>query len=297
MIIPSPLKQGDTVAIVSTARKISKLEIQFAINWLNNLGYKVLLGKTIGLEHYQFAGTDTERAADFQSVLNKPEVKAIWCARGGYGTVRMIDLIDFSNFNAHPKWIIGYSDVTVLHSHIHNLGVATIHAVMPLDIEPASAEAKQTLENALLGSFTSVEFDATNTNVKGEVVGEAVGGNLSILHSLCGSNSAIKTNDKILFLEDLDEYYYHVDRMLQNLARNGMFKDLKGLVVGGMNSMHDNAIPFGYSVEEIILEITKQYSYPIVFNAPFGHIKDNRAVILGKQIRLLSGGDKIQIEY
>jgi len=297
MLIPAPLVKGNTVAIVSTARKISKSEIQFAINWLNNLGYKVLLGKTIGLEHNQFAGTDIERARDFQSVLNNNDVKAIWCARGGYGTVRIIDLLDFSGLINQPKWIVGYSDVTVLHSHINNLGVATIHAAMPLDIESASAEAKKTLKNALRGNFTSVEFPIAKENKKGTAIGEAVGGNLSILYSLCGSSSAIDTKNKILFLEDLDEYYYHIDRMLQNLARNGMFENLKGLVIGGMTSMHDNAISFGESIEDIIMKVTEGYDYPVVFNAPFGHIKDNRAVIFGKKVRLHLGSDKIFIEY
>lgn len=295
MIITAPLVKGDTVAITATARKITKTEIQFAINWLTDLGYKVLLGATIGKEHHQFAGTDAERAADFQSLIDNPTVKAIWCARGGYGTVRMIDLIDFSNFIKKPKWIIGYSDITVLHSHIHNLEISTIHAPMPLDIEPASAEAKQSLIKALNGDDYEIEFSSNTNNKKGNAQGQAIGGNLSVLYSMCGSESAINTKGKILFLEDLDEYYYHIDRMLQNLKRNGMLKDLAGLVIGRMNSMHDNAIPFGYSLENIILEITSDYSYPVVFEAPFGHIKDNRAVIFGKTIRLLAGGNKIVI--
>lgn len=297
MLIPSPLTQGDTVAIVSTARKISESEIQFAVNWLKGLGYKVWLGKTLELEHYQFAGTDKQRAADFQLALDNPEIKAIWCARGGYGTVRMVDLIDFSAFKKQPKWVIGYSDVTVLHSHIHTMGISTIHAPMPIDIESTSAEAKETLKNAFRGNFTSVEVKADQNNKQGDAYGEAIGGNLSILYSLCGSDSAINTDGKILFLEDLDEYYYHVDRMLQNLDRNGMFKNLSGLVIGGMNSMHDNAIPFGYSIEAMILELTEKYNYPIVFNAPFGHIKDNRAVIFGKKVNLKSDTNKISLVY
>ena len=295
MIIPAPLVKGDTVAITATARKITKTEIQFAVNWLTDLGYKVLLGETIGKEHHQFAGTDIERATDFQSLIDNPEVKAIWCARGGYGTVRMIDLIDFSDFIKKPKWVIGYSDITVLHSHIHNLEIATIHASMPLDIEPASAEAKQSLINAITGDDYEIEFPSNANNKKGNAQGQAIGGNLSMLYSMCGSASVIKTKGKILFLEDLDEYYYHIDRMLQNLKRNGMLKDLAGLVIGGMISMQDNAIPFGYSLENIILEITSGYSYPVVFEMPFGHIKDNRAVIFGKGVRLLAGDNKTVI--
>ena len=295
MSIPASLIKGDTIAITATARKITQVEIQFAINWLIDLGYKVVLGSTIGKAHHQFAGTDIERAADFQSLLDNPTVKAIWCARGGYGTVRMIDLIDFSNLAKHPKWIIGYSDITVLHSHVHNLGMATMHAPMPLDIEIASAEAKQSLIKALKGEDYELTFPSVTNKKKGKTEGEAIGGNLSVLYSLCGSESGIETKGKILFLEDLDEYYYHIDRMLQNLKRNGLFKDLTGLVIGGMNSMHDNSIPFGYSLEDMILEITNEYSYPVIFNAPFGHIKDNRAVILGKKVRLLVGSEKVVI--
>ena len=295
MIIPPPLTKGSTVAITATARKITHSEIQFAIHWLTDLGYKVVLGKTIGMEAHQFAGTDSNRAADFQSLLDNPTVKAIWCARGGYGTVRMVDLVDFSSLTKQPKWIIGYSDITVLHSHIHNLGIASIHAPMPIDIKSASAEAKQSLFKALNGSDYTLKFPSDSDNKKGEAKGQAVGGNLSVLYSLCGSESAIKTKGKILFLEDLDEYYYHMDRMLQNLKRNGVFKNLAGLVIGGMNSMHDNAIPFGYSIKEMILNITDNYSYPVAFNAPLGHIKDNRAVIFGKEISLKSTESSVVI--
>lgn len=297
MIIPDYLQKGDTIAIVSTARKISKTEINFAVIWLQELGYKVVLGKTIGLEYHQFAGTDVERATDFQEMLNNPKIKAIWCARGGYGTVRMIDLIDFYGVKKNPKWIIGYSDITVLHAHLHNLGIETIHAPMPIDIEKATKEAKHTLSNTLSGKFKEISFESVNNNKLGKVKAVAVGGNLSVLYSLCGSNSAISTKGKILFIEDLDEYLYHINRMLQNLDRNGIFKDLKALVIGGMTKMHDNTIPFGFSVEEQILELTKKYNYPIVFNAPFGHIKDNRPVVFGREYDLIVEQQTVVLKY
>ena len=276
MITPTYLQPNDTIAIVATARKINTDEVSFAKQWLIDQGFKVVLGKTIGLEYHQFAGTDAQRAQDFQNVMDDPNIKAIWCARGGYGTIRMIDLLDFSNFKKHPKWIVGYSDVTVLHSHLHNLGVASIHAPMPVDIENASAEAKQSLIDALTKS------DYKNSYLdQYKLEGVSVGGNLSMLYSMCGSKTALDTTGKVLWIEDLDEYLYHMDRMLHNLERNGMFANLKALVVGAMTQMNDNSIPFGFRVEEMILDITKKYTYPIYFNAPFGHIKDNRAVVFG----------------
>ncbi len=295
--IPAPLKKGDTIAIVSTARKISASEIEPSVNYFKKLGYQIILGKTIGLEFHQFAGTDKERAEDFQNMINNPEVKVIWCARGGYGTVRIIDYIDFSPLLSSSKWVIGYSDITVLHSHLHQLNIASIHAPLAFDFNKASAEAKQLLPNLLKGTISPMSFKNNPNNKLGTATGIAVGGNLSVLYSLCGSDSAINTDGKILFLEDLDEYLYHIDRMLQNLDRNGLFKNLAGLVIGGMTKMHDHTIPFGFSVKEQILEITKNYNYPIVFDAPFGHIEDNRPLIFGKEITINAQSDNVTISY
>ena len=296
MIIPSKLNKGDTVKIVSTARKVSENEIQFATEWLKRLGFRVKLGKTIGLEHHQFAGTDQQRTKDFQEAIDSPEINAIWCARGGYGTIRIIDLLDFSKFKKNPKWIIGYSDITVLHSHLHNLNIATIHAPMAFDIGDASAEARQSLQNLLSGKSNTYNFKSDPLNKTGNAEGVAIGGNLSVLYSMCGSKSAIDTTGKILFLEDLDEYLYHIDRMFQNLDRNGILKDLAALVIGGMTKMHDNSTPFGYSVYEILLNSTKSNNYPVIFNAPFGHITDNRSVILGKKISLKADINNVTLE-
>ena len=230
---------------------------------------------------------DNLRASDFQEMLDNPKIKAIWCARGGYGTIRMIDLLDFSNFKNNPKWIIGYSDVTVLHSHLHQLGFETLHAQMPVSIETKTAACVQSLKNSLFGNNTNITIPSEVSNVTGNAKGVLVGGNLSMLYSLCGSSSSISTKGKILFIEDLDEYLYHIDRMLQNLKRNGMLDQLEGLIIGGMTQMHDNDIPFGQSAEEIILSICDDYNYPIVFNFPAGHIKDNRALILGRKAELI----------
>ena len=287
MIRPNYLQKGDTVAIVSTARKVSKKELIPALAILKNWGLNVVLGNSIEAEEHQFAGNDNLRASDFQEMLDNPKIKAIWCARGGYGTIRMIDLLDFSNFKNNPKWIIGYSDVTVLHSHLHQLGFETLHAQMPVSIETKTAACVQTLKNSLFGNNTTITIPSEVSNVTGNAKGVLVGGNLSMLYSLCGSSSSISTKGKILFIEDLDEYLYHIDRMLQNLKRNGMLDQLEGLIIGGMTQMHDNDIPFGQSSEEIILSICDDYNYPIVFNFPAGHIKDNRALILGRKAELI----------
>jgi len=287
MIRPNYLQKGDTVAIVSTARKVSKKELIPALAILKNWGLNVVLGNSIEAEEHQFAGNDNLRASDFQEMLDNPKIKAIWCARGGYGTIRMIDLLDFSNFKNNLKWIIGYSDVTVLHSHLHQLGFETLHAQMPVSIETKTKACVQSIKNSLFGKNNNIIIPSEVFNVTGNAKGVLVGGNLSMLYSLCGSSSSISTKGKILFIEDLDEYLYHIDRMLQNLKRNGMLDQLEGLVIGGMTKMHDNDIPFGQSAEEIILSICNDYNYPIVFNFPAGHIKDNRALILGRKAELI----------
>ena len=222
------LKKKDKVAIVATARKATQEDLQPAIQLLEAWGLQAVIGSSIGLEEHQFAGSDKERAEDLQQQLNDPEIKAIWCAKGGYGTVRILDLIDFSAFKENPKWIIGYSDVTALHSHLHNLGIATLHAQMCLGVETKSEASRETLRKVLFGEELTYEFSTSSLNKTGTTKGELVGGNLSVLYSLCGSNSAINTQGKILFLEDLDEYLYHIDRMMQNLKRNGMLENLAG---------------------------------------------------------------------
>ena len=297
MIQPDYLKKGDTVAIVSTARKISSDQIIAAIKLLEKWGLNVVIGNTIGSEENQFAGNDEARINDFQQLLNNPKVKAIWCARGGYGTVRIVDKLDFSEFKKHPKWIIGYSDITVLHSHIHNLGIETLHATMPINIEKSSKLSIETLKKSLFGKNLSYEISADEKNKLGNAEGEIVGGNLSVLYSLLGSNSSIKTNGKMLIIEDLDEYLYHIDRMLMNLKRNGYFNNLKGLIIGGMTNMHDNEIPFGKTSEEIILDCVAEYDFPVVFNFPAGHLDDNRALILGRKATLEVGEIKSKITF
>jgi muramoyltetrapeptide carboxypeptidase len=287
MISPPSLQKGDKIAIVGTARKIPREEVEPAIKILESWGLEVVLGKHLFEVDHQFAGTDEQRLTDFQRAIDAPEIKAVLCVRGGYGTVRIIDQIDFSAFAKSPKWIAGYSDITVLHNHLFtNLQTETLHATMPINFPKNSNEALTSLQKALFGNPLSYAVDGHHLNRNGEGEGEVVGGNLSIVFSLTGTNSDIDTNGKILFIEDLDEYLYHVDRMLWNLDKCGMLKNLAGLIVGGMTGMNDNAVAFGKTAEEIILERVVLYNFPVCFNFPAGHIDDNRTLIIGRKAKL-----------
>jgi muramoyltetrapeptide carboxypeptidase len=285
LIQPDFLKKGDTVAIIATARKISRLEVQQAIDLLHTWGLNVITGKHLFGEYNQFAGTDEERAMDLQTMLNDVNVKAIIVARGGYGTVRIIDKVDFTSFKMHPKWIVGYSDVTVLHSHIHALGIQTAHATMPINFAK-NEEATDGVRKILFGEKLNYDVAPFELNRTGKAQGQLVGGNLSLLYALQGSNSDIDTTGKILFIEDLDEYLYHIDRMMMALKRSGKLEGLAGLIVGGMSDMKDNTIPFGKNAEEIIIDAVKEYNYPVCFHFPAGHIDRNMALKLGAMCTL-----------
>jgi muramoyltetrapeptide carboxypeptidase len=297
MIIPPFLKAGDTVALVCTARKFFPVDAKPAIDLLESWGLNVKLGATIGLDNFQLGGTDTERAADFQAQLDDENVKAILCARGGYGTVRIIDSLDFTKFKEHPKWIMGFSDVTVLHSQLNVERVASLHSIMPFTVPNAPEEVKDTLRKALFGETFSYSIPSKSYDVKGTASGELVGGNISILYSLLGSKSSIDTKDKILFIEDLDEYLYHIDRMMYNLKRNGYFENVKGIIVGSMTDMHDNEIPFGQNEVQIITEIAKEIRIPIAFQFPAGHQSDNRTLILGQQVAFEVNGEEVKLQF
>jgi muramoyltetrapeptide carboxypeptidase len=287
---PVNLHRGDKIAIVSTARKLSLEEIQPGIDVITGWGFEVVLGENLFNESHQFAGSTEERLEDFQRALNDESIKAIVCARGGYGTVKIIDGIDFSGFVRNPKWIVGYSDVTVLHNHINqNFSVQTLHAAMPFGFKDNTPEAFDSLRNVLLGERLNYSFETNLLNIEGDAKGELVGGNLSIIYSLTGTKSHVDTNGKILFLEDLDEYLYHVDRMMMNLDRAGMLADLAGLIVGGMTDMNDNAVPYGSTAKEIILQTVSKYNYPVCFDFPAGHLNDNRALPMGAKADLFVG--------
>jgi muramoyltetrapeptide carboxypeptidase len=286
MKTPPYLNKGDKIGIVACARKISREEVQPAIDILVSWGLAVKLGDNLFKVQDQFSGTDEERAADLQDMLDDPEIKAVISARGGYGTMRIIDKIDFTKFKALPKWVIGYSDITVLHSHIYNMGIETLHATMPINFTK-NAEATETLRKALFGEGLSYRLKSHSLNRKGNAEAELVGGNLSLLFALTGSSSDINTNGTILFIEDLDEYLYHVDRMMVNLKRSGRLSGLKGLIVGGMSEMKDNLVPFGKNAEEIIMDAVKEYDFPVCFDFPAGHIDKNNALIIGRKVKLL----------
>ncbi|MBA3706658.1 MAG: LD-carboxypeptidase [Bacteroidetes bacterium] len=285
MTRPAYLKKGDKIGIIAPARKVSKEEMAPAIAILKGWGLNVVLSKNLFKSNNQFSGKDEERTADLQGMLDDTSIKAIISARGGYGTLRIIDKINFEKFKKNPKWIIGYSDITVLHSHIHNLGIETLHATMPINFTK-NKEATESLRKVLFGEKLNYEIKSHPLNRKGNATGQLVGGNLSLLHALTGSVSDIDTKGKILFIEDLDEYLYHIDRMMLNLKRAGKLKNLKGLVVGGMNDMKDNAIPFGKTAEEIILDAVKEYKYPVCFNFPAGHVERNLTLYLGRKVKL-----------
>jgi muramoyltetrapeptide carboxypeptidase len=257
---------------------------------LESWGLKVLVGDTVGKADHQYGGNDTERRADLQRMLNNPEVKAVVSARGGYGTVRIMDDLDFSSFMNHPKWIVGFSDLTFLHAQLNcNIGVESLHATMPLTMPANSPESIGSLRQALFGEKLEYEFPAHPLNRSGDMQGEIIGGNLSILYSILGTRTILQTSNSILFIEDLDEYLYHIDRMMMALKRAGKFNHLKGLVVGGLTEMKDNAVPFGKTAEEIVSEHVQEYDFPVCFGYPAGHIADNRALFLGRDAKIKVG--------
>lgn len=298
MLIPPFLQPEDRIAIVATARKITRPDITYSLEILKRWGLEVTIGKNLLKVSHQFAGTDNERLSDFQQALDDPTIRAIICARGGYGTLRIIDKLLFDKFLSAPKWIVGYSDITVLHSHLHTkYNVASVHATMPINFPNNSHKAIESLRRALFGEPLSCKCLFHPLNRNGTASGQVVGGNLSLLHTLSGTPSDIDTKGKILFIEDIDEYLYHIDRMMLNLKRSGKLAGLAGLVSGCFTKMKDNEIPFGKKAEDIICEAVEEYSYPICFNFPVGHINDNRALIIGATAELSVSEDKTTFKY
>jgi muramoyltetrapeptide carboxypeptidase len=285
---PPFLQPGDAIGICAPARKITREELEPAVRMLESWGLYVVFGENLFNADNQFSGTDEERASDLQAMLDDPAIKAVISARGGYGTLRIVDRLDFTAFQAAPKWIIGYSDITVLHSHIHhNCQVATLHATMPINFAKDEFST-DSLRRALFGEPLSyrAENKTAAKNIPGQARGQLVGGNLSLLYALQGSRSDIDTEGKILFLEDLDEYLYHIDRMALSLDRSGKFAGLKGLIVGGMSDMKDNAVPFGQTAEQILFSKAVLHRFPVCFGFPAGHGLENVALPFGKEVAL-----------
>lgn len=292
MQTPPYLKAGDQLTIISTARKISQAEVQPAVDLLRSWGLVVKLSPYLFEEDHQFAGSTKTRIMALQEAIDDQDCKAILCARGGYGTVQIIDQVDFSSFIQAPKWIIGYSDVTVLHAHLQEvLGIESIHATMPINFpkDGGSNESTESLRKAVFGEPIRYTFNHGRNSLKkvNQVKGKLVGGNLSILYSLTGTIDQIDTRGNILFFEDLDEYLYHIDRIMMNMKRAKMLDYCSAILVGGMSDMNDNTIPFGRNAEEIILDHTSRYEYPVVFGFPAGHIETNLALILGREVELI----------
>lgn len=286
MIQPPYLKAGDKVAITCPAKKLPG-DIKDAVKLLESWGLEVILGETVSASFHQYAGTDELRTKDLQRFLDDSSVKAIFAARGGYGTVRIIDALDFSGFVKNPKWVVGFSDITVLHNHIYaNYQIQSIHGQMPLSIPDATKYSLETLRKALFGDRLVYSYESSPLNIQGKAQGILMGGNLSLLIALSGSVSEFDYQDKILFIEDVGEYLYSLDRMMWNLKRAGKLAALKGLIAGGFTGLKDNEIPFGKTAEEIICEHVKDYGYPVCFNFPAGHISDNHALVLGKEVYL-----------
>ncbi len=286
---PPYLKKGDTIAILAPAGilKGRAETIQKAKELAQSWGLNVVLGENLFNQNNHFAGTDDERAEDFQKALDNPNIKAIWAARGGYGSVRLLDRLDFTKFMGNPKWIIGYSDITAFHNHIHNLGFETLHAMMATSLEEKPEEITKTISSykkALFGEQLSYSIPSSNYNRLGEVSGQLIGGNLAIVTSMLGSKSQLDTKDKILFLEEIGEYKYSIDRMLQSLKRANYFSTIKAVIIGDISLIKNNTTKWGSSVEQLILDALPK-DIPILFDFPAGHEPDNRAMIFARKIK------------
>lgn len=297
MTIPPYLKKGDKVGITCPAKKLP-YGIDDAVKLLGSWGLEVVLGETVFAGHHQFAGTDELRTKDLQHFLDDAEIKAVFAARGGYGTLRIIDRLDFSGFAQNPKWIVGFSDITVLHAHLQaGLNMCSIQGQMPLTIPDGTKPSLETLRKALFGEELNYSYQTASLCRNGRSSGLLIGGNLSLLVNLCGSVSDPDYRDKILFLEDVGEYMYSIDRMFWHLKRSGKLSRLKGLIIGGFTELKDQEPPFGQTVQEIVLDLVKEYDYPVCFDFPAGHIADNQALILGRETQLTVNNNQVNLNY
>lgn len=296
MIIPPYLKPGDKVAIVAASRKVDHEELAPAIAILQEWGLVPVPGRHLYSSHHQWAGTHAERAADLQGALNDDQIKAVFFARGGNGIIHLVDRVDFSPLKAQAKWLIGYSDVTILHAHLHAMGMASLHAAM-LTVYSKNAETVESIRKQLFGEAIRYDFKAHALNRPGEATAVITGGNLSLLHTLTGTKEDLYAKGKILFIEDLDENLHHLDRMMMHLKRTGKLAQLAGLVVGGLNDMKDDPIPFGLSPEEIVWQTVKEYQYPVCFGFPAGHLERNLALKLGASVNLKIGPEECSLAF
>lgn len=295
MTTPPPLKPNHRVGIVSTAKRTEPHEIEHGLATLQSWGLVPVIGQNAFKEYGLLAGTDAERLADLQQMLDDDTIKAIFFTKGGYGTLRIIDSINWDKFRGNPKWLVGYSDITLLHCHIHNFGIQSLHGVMLQGYANATFESTETVRKILFGESLDYEIPVAADNRAAEAItGTLVGGNLSMLYSVVGSESDIDTNGKILFIEDIDEYRYHYDRMLVSLKRAGKFSGLKAVIVGDMTDIKDSTLPWGRDYREITLE---HFDCPVYFDFPAGHISDNRALLMGGEVEIIPSANTIEIKF
>ena len=291
LIQPPYLIAGDSVTIVAPSGILlnREAEVRKAKDLLESWGLKVIIGKHVFNQENHFSGTDYERAVDLQKALNSPNIRAIWSARGGYGTVRILDNLDYSKFQTNPKWLIGYSDITALHSQIHNLGIESIHGMMCTSLADKKEDIKETIstfKKAIFGESLTYKIKGSKYNKIGEARGQLIGGNLTLLQTMLGSDTAIDTTDKIVFIEEIGEYKYHIDRLLQSLKRAGYFDNCKAVIVGDITKLRRNTTSWGKPIEQLILDVFEECDFPVLFDFPAGHKKDNRALIFGRTVEL-----------
>jgi muramoyltetrapeptide carboxypeptidase len=286
LIAPPALQSGDLVYLCAPAKAIEESYILAAEKWLTHIGLRSIRSKNLTGRHHYFSGSAHERLADLQEGIDHPEVKAIWCARGGYGSVQLVDSLQWASFIREPKWLIGFSDICVLHHKIQSVGIQSMHATMALNIEKNSAASKTRLKELLFGEKTPFAIAPHRQNKFGKASGVLIGGNLSIIYSMLATPERYDFNGAILFIEDLAEHLYHIDRMLYALRKNGSLAQISGLIIGGLTDLEDTDIPFGKSVEELILAHFDYRKIPICFDFPAGHIDDNQALLLGAKVEL-----------
>lgn len=298
---PFLVPQKSQILILATARSISTPQIQFAANLIQNKWQFTthIDTQTIDNQHNQFSGTVQQRLQSLQNAIDNPHLNALVIARGGYGTAQLLEQLNFEQFKKYPKWIIGYSDITALLNHTYqHTHMASLHGSMPVNFETNTPECLQVMYNTLIGKkliYNNLPHHPLNIN--GTATGTLIGGNLSVLYSLIGSNSAVNLKNKILFLEDIDEYLYHLDRMLLNLHRSQKLKNLAGLIVGSFTNIKDNPIPFGTDAYNIIYQYVKAYNYPVYFGFEAGHIPNNNPLIIGKKATLCVNTQKTFLRY
>lgn len=290
MHLPPTLAIGDEIRIIAPARKISREALNPSVNWAESVGFKVSFGKQLFGEYHQFSGTDKDRAQDVIDAFEDKNVKAIWCARGGYGSIRLMEYLLNLTPNQSPKWLIGYSDVCVIHGWLNRQNLASIHGTMPINVHTNTPESLHHLYQLLTNGHQAMDYSWSGTsNTEGVFNGRLIGGNLSILYALNGTPFQFNAEGAILFIEDLDEYLYHIDRMLQTLKFSGFFKHVNAIVVGGMSDMNDNTIPFGSTAEESIQQMADSLNIPVVFNFPAGHQHHHLPLVFGAKATLHIG--------